>query len=145
MMQVKHVVKRTSYFEAACTVCKKKFTGKTANAAKEQALRCSEKPVEKKIFSIGDKVRNIEQRTCGSYNKPYYFRGRITKVLGPMLSDYDYECRWLGGKSKRLHGHVYQFEVTFTCPYCGEERTELYYAPMLKRAKQQPQKAVSKS
>lgn len=109
-----------------CSVCRTEYPNK------KTAARCEKRIREKKVFLIGDKVRNIEPRTCGLMGKVYVFSGRIVKILGLKPSDYEYEVKWLGGKAERVNGHVFEYEVAFNCPHCKEKRSEYYYAPELK-------------
>ena len=107
-----------------CPVCK------TAYPRKKDALRCEKLPVEKRAFRVGDKVRNIEPRTC-EQGKNYLFSGKVVRVLGPESSDYEYEVKWLGGKGERMNSHVFVYEVEFRCPHCKKQKRARYYAPEL--------------
>lgn len=119
---MKRVVTKTVSYE--CGICKKRYKNSS------EAKKCETRIVEKKKFRIGNKVQNLEPRTCGMNHKPYRFNGKVIKIYGPIVSDYEYEVKWLGGK--RINWHVFQYEVKFICPHCKEERSELYYAPELK-------------
>lgn len=90
-------------------------------------------PVETKVFGIGSRVKNVEKRQCTRERKPYTFSGVVTKIVGPEAPDYEYEVKWLGGKSERLGSHVFQYQVRFTCPHCKEIREHRYYAPELRK------------
>ena len=120
---MKQVVQRKTFY--MCSVCGTKYPNK------KTAARCEKRTREKKAFVIGDKVRNIEPRICGLMGEVYVFSGRVVKILGPKPSDYEYEVKWLGGKEKRVNGHVYLYEIEFKCPHCKEKRNEYYYAPEL--------------
>ncbi len=135
IMKAKFVSKVIRYYEARCFVCKTKYQSKSKSRAVEKALKCQKRPLEKQIFKKGDFVTNIEQRTCSITGRGYHFKGKIARILGPMLADYDYEVRWLGGIPSRVNGHVFQYEVSFICPLCREKRREFYYAPILKPAR----------
>ena len=131
-MKAKFVRKVTYYYEARCSVCKTKYKSKSEPKAVEKALQCKNRSLEEKIFKKGDLVTNVELRTCSITGGKYYFKGKVVRVLGPMLPDYEYEVKWLGGVSSRVNGHVFQYEVSFMCPHCKEARKEFYYAPLLK-------------
>lgn len=120
----KVVQKKTLY---VCSKCK------TKHSSKRVAEQCERMSIEKKAFRIGDRVRNIEQRMCNAKDKTYIFSGKIIKIIGPEPSDYEYEMKWLGGKRERVNAHVFQYEVEFKCPHCGEKGEHLYYAPELKK------------
>lgn len=109
-----------------CSKCRTKYSNK------KDAARCEKRTREKETFRVGDAVQNIEPRTCQMRQKNYIFSGRIAKIFGPKPSDYEYEVKWLGGKTERVNGHVFQYEIEFNCPRCGEKRQELYYAPELR-------------
>lgn len=119
----KVVEKKTLY---ACSKCR------TKHSNEKDAIRCEKMPIEKKEFRIGDRVRNIEPRTCDSKDKNYIFSGKVVKIIGPQPPDEEYEMKWLKGKPKRINSHVFQYEVEFRCPHCGERRGHLYYAPEIK-------------
>lgn len=121
---------RTQIFHQ-CETCGTEYSNKA------KAQKCEKRVLEFKKFSLGEFVRNIEKRICGVPPPPgksphYYFEGIVIKIIGPAVSDYDYECRWLGGKPDRLNGHVYQYEVQYVCPTCNQLETVLYYAPELR-------------
>lgn len=122
---MKRIVKKTVSYE--CNICKTTYKNPV------EAKKCETRIIEEKKFEIGDSVKNIEPRSCGIYHKPYHFQGKIVKIHGPIASDYEYEVKWLGGK--RVHWHVFQYEVKFNCPHCNEKRNEFYYTPELKTAK----------
>lgn len=119
-----------------CQTCGTKYGNKA------KARECEKRILEFKKFSIGERVRNLEKRTCGiiasgspalTRKSPhYYFEGIVIKIIGPQVSDYYYECRYLDGKPDRLNGHVYQYEVQYVCPVCDQLKTALCYAPELK-------------
>jgi len=113
---------RKTYWQ--CETCKTKYKDRGA------AQKCEAKPVEQKLFKVGDTVRNaMEPRFCLVHRKYYRFTGKIVKILGPKPPDEEYEIKWLS--SRGLHSHVFEYEVEFKCPYCQETRKELYYAPEL--------------
>ncbi len=120
----KTFIKTTGY---RCIICK------TVYNRRLKAKRCELKGIEKKLFKKDDSVCNKEQRVCGITEKPYRFRGKIVKIIGPMPPDYEYETKWLGGKAERLNNHVYEYEVKFSCPHCGQKKRSRYYAPELER------------
>mgnify|MGYP001604770733 CR=1 FL=1 len=117
------VEKKTLYL---CSKCKTRYPNK------KDAARCEKRTREKKTFRVGDKIQNIEPRTCQIKQRNYIFSGRVLRILGPKPSDYEYEVKWLGGEKERINGHVFQYEIEFNCPRCGEKRQERYYAPELK-------------
>ncbi|MDP3953932.1 MAG: hypothetical protein Q8Q06_00765 [bacterium] len=107
-----------------CETCKTKYRDRGS------AQKCEAKPIEQKLFKIGDTVRNaIEPRHCQIHGKWYRFTGKIIKILGPKPPDEEYEIKCLS--SRGLHNHVFEYQVEFKCPYCQETRKELYYAPEL--------------
>jgi len=115
--------------EYQCRTCRTKYT--SIRAAKE----CESRTREKKIYRVGDLVKNIEPRICYMPYKyqNYIFEGRVIRILGPKPSDYEYEVKWLGGVPERIKGHVFEYEVDYRCPRCGMQKTALYYAPELKK------------
>lgn len=133
-MEAKFVRKVICYYETSCSVCKTKYRSKDKSKAVGKALQCQKRPLEKKIFKKGDAVTNIELRTCSITGRAYYFKGKIARILGPMLAYYEYEVKWLGGIPNRVNGHIFQYEVSFICPHCKEKRLEIYYAPLLRPA-----------
>src|SRR3989344_4816404 len=92
-----------------CEVCKTKYR------TEKQAQECESRTKEMKIFWVG-----------------YMAIGKIVKIEGPVLPDYEYECKWLGGDPKRLNSHVYEYWLSFKCPHCGEKRKHPYYGPELR-------------
>ena len=121
---MRRVVQKKIFY--VCSTCRTRYSNK------KEALRCENRVRENKIFRVGDAVQNIEPRTCQMRQKNYIFSGRVAKILGPRPSDSEYELKWLGGKTERVKGHVFEYEVKFVCPHCDEERKERYYAPELK-------------
>lgn len=121
---MRKVVQRKTFY--MCSVCRTKYPNK------KEAARCEKRTCEKKSFSIGDTVRNIEPRTCWMNSEEYIFSGKVVRILGPKPSDYEYEVKWLGGKAERINAHVFQYEVEFNCPHCKEKEQARYHAPELK-------------
>ncbi len=110
-----------------CGKCKSRYK------SKEKALKCEARPAEPKLFRLGDLVKWREQYHCDRYNKNYFPKGRVVRVLGPMLPDEEYNIKWL---QNRLSGkHVFQYEVKWPCPYCGKPSGSLFYSPELKKLK----------
>ena len=109
-----------------CSKCRTKYS------SKKEATRCEKRIREKKAFCVGDAIQNIEPRTCQIKQRDYIFFGKIVRITGPKPSDYEYEVKWLGGKSERINGHVFHYDVEFNCPHCGEKRQGWYYAPELR-------------
>ncbi len=109
-----------------CSKCRTQYS------SKKNASRCEKRIREEKFFCVGDMVQNIEPRTCQLKNKNYIFSGKIIKILGPIPSDYEYEAKWLGGKSERLNAHVFVYQVKFLCPHCKKTKETRYYTPELK-------------
>ncbi len=107
-----------------CEVCGHRYH------TQNQALRCEVRIKEKKVFNKGDLVKGIERHVCDHWSGDKYFQpiGKITKILGPMRPDYEYETKWLGGKPERINGHIYLYEVTYLC-WCGKTRSYLYRTP----------------
>ena len=118
------IIQRTRYYQ--CEICETKYKDKS------QAQKCEQRKLENREFKNGDRVTSVEPRHC-YINKPYNFRGVVVKVIGPMPSDYDYECRHLGGKGQRLYSHVFQYEVEYICPVCLEVKRARYYGPEIKK------------
>ena len=108
-----------------CWVCGTKYR------SKKSAQKCEARTLEIREFSEGYWVRAKEKRHCGLTGKSYICEGIIVDVLGPMLPDEEYENKWLGGKTERLNGHVYQYEVQFICPCCNKLKRAFYYGPGL--------------
>lgn len=113
-----------------CEVCGTKY--RTAN----QAKKCEARVQEEKVFGKMDVVRILECRICSHMGKdrPCRSFGRIEKVIGPMLPDYEYEVKWLGGKAERLNGHVYLYLVRYLCK-CRRVRADIFRAPELRLLK----------
>lgn len=105
----------------------------TTYASKKRAQECEKRILEKRKFKEGDLVNNIKPRFC--CDKPYFFGGEVVKILGPMPSDEDYENRHLGGRSERVNGHVFMYEVSYICPHCLNLKSVRYYGPELKKRK----------
>ncbi len=107
-----------------CEVCRAKY--RTA----KQALKCKARIKEKQVFKVGDFVKGYEPHVCSHKGRDRNFltEGMVIKILGPMCPDYEYEVKWLGGKTERLNGHVYLYEVEYLC-LCGKSRKYLYRAP----------------
>ena len=120
---MKKIIERKIFYQ--CSVCKTKY------ANKKEALKCELRTLEKKVFEIGNYVKNIEPRFCQMRQKYYFFSGKITKITDPELPDVEYETRWLMNKKERLNAHVFLYQVKFRCPHCKETREERYYAPEL--------------
>lgn len=118
------VIKRKVFYR--CSGCKTKY------ANKKEALLCEKRILEKKVFNVGSRVKNIETRVCQKKQKRYFFSGIVTRIVGPELPDYEYEVKWLGGKEERLNAHVFVYQVKFRCPKCKETKCCRYYAPELK-------------
>lgn len=118
------IVERKVFYR--CSRCRTKY------ADKAKALQCEQRVLEAKVFTVGSRVKNIEPRFCITGQKQYFFSGRVTKIVGPELPDYEYEVKWLEGKKERLGAHVFMYEVKFRCPCCKEIKEVRYYAPELK-------------
>ena len=120
---MKKIVRTVTIFQ--CGICRTEYD-KASDAQK-----CEKRILEVKAFAKGDMVSNIEPRTCGIKN--YIFKGRVVRIVGPMASDYEYEVKWLRAIADRVNGHVFHYQVKFTCPCCKETREERYLAPELKK------------
>ena len=110
-------------------------TCKTDHKRDTDARACENMLVEENPFSVGDQVQNIEPRQCNVNGKNYFLKGHITKVVGPMPFDEEYERKWLGADPTRLGSHVYAYQVEFTCPHCrgnNAKQYAQYYTPELK-------------
>lgn len=121
---MKKIIQRKVLY--VCERCKTRYENR------KDALWCNARPLEKKIFRIGDTVSNLEPRTCLGAGKRYIFSGKIVKISKPQPADHEYEVKWLAGKRRRLDSHVFQYEVEFFCPHCKQKKRSLYYAPELK-------------
>src|SRR3989338_1595703 len=124
---MKKIVRKTTKITFRCSICKTEYD--TAG----DAQKCEKRVLEAMVFARGDRVSNIEPRTCQIHDKSYIFRGEIAKIIGPMASDYEYEVKWLGAVPERIHGHVFHYQVKLKCGHCRQTREELYYAPELKK------------
>src|SRR3990172_422212 len=94
-----------------CDVCKTEYLKKRA------AQRCEASPVEDREFRRGDAVRAVERRSCFLCRpKTYIVRGKVSKVIGPVLMDEEYSKKWLNGRG--LGMHVFQYVVAFVKPCC---------------------------
>lgn len=102
---------------------------------KSDAKNCERRTMEEKIFPIGARVKAKEPRICHLRDEIYYAKGRVAHIRGPEPSDYEYEVKWLGGDSKRLTMHVFQYQMNYSCPCCKKKKSALYYAPELKLLK----------
>lgn len=107
-----------------CGVCGTKYR------AAEKAKKCEARIKENKTFKKGDVVRGYERHVCSYMGEDREFQpeGRVIKVLGPMLPDYEYEVKWLDGRFERINGHVYLYEVAYKC-LCGKPRKDLFRTP----------------
>lgn len=124
---MKKFVKKIILYQ--CSICKTKYSKAS------EAKKCETRILEEKKFKIGDLVENIEPRICcGMDDRPYKFKGKIVKIIGPLPPDEEYEIKWLGGDSKRLNSHVWQYEVEYICPRCKEKKSHRYYTPEIKKS-----------
>ena len=122
---MRRVVKKTVLYQ--CKICKTEYS------TLKEVKKCEARGVEKKTFSVGDLVSNIEPRVCWKKSKGYIFRGKVVKIIGPMPADFEYECKWLKGQASRLNSHVFQYEVDYSCPHCKELKTARYFTPEIKK------------
>lgn len=105
-----------------CDVCKAEY-GKAA-----QAKNCEARPVEKKVFSVGDKVESITKRECGRTS--YVCCGTVAAVIGPEPYDPEILVKGYGLD----HGqHFFWYEVVYTCPVCKQKKRVRFLASSLKR------------
>ncbi|MEK7608328.1 MAG: hypothetical protein AAB495_02010 [Patescibacteria group bacterium] len=128
--KLKKIVQRIVWYQ--CEVCK------TRHPSKKEALRCEKKPVEEKIFSLGDTVQLNRFVYCHNLQHPSQkFRavGRIVRVRKPEPADEDYENRYLGGKRERKQSHVLSFEIKYKCPFCKKEKDALCLTPEMELVK----------
>lgn len=107
-----------------CEVCGTKY--RTA----EQAKKCEARIKENKTFKKRDVVRGYERHVCShkSGDEKFLPEGRVIKIFGPMIPDYEYEVKWLDGRFERINGHIYLYEVAYEC-LCGKQRSYLYRTP----------------
>lgn len=115
---IKIIPKRT-VMSYQCEKCKTKYI------SPKKALKCETMPVEKKLFKAGDSVSWKELNTCGARGKNYRLKGKITRIIGPALSDEEYNLKWLQNKLAGLH--VFQYKVHWKCPYCNLPQSGLFY------------------
>ena len=108
-----------------CETCGRKYHNELS------AVNCEKRKLERKIFKIGELVKNTTARQCHN-GKNYYFDGTVIDIRGPIPSDDEYEILILGGKEERMNSHVYQYEVKYVCPICKKIKTALLYSPQLK-------------
>lgn len=113
----------TSY---KCDVCKTSYTNR------KEAMRCEAKPVEKKLFEIGDRVvcRVVHVCNCQGFQK-FKFKpvGKIVRVLKPEPMDGE-DNKWVQ-RPDALEIHAYQYEIKFRCPKCRGKRGYVAYTPEL--------------
>ncbi len=122
---IKRVPSRTST-TYQCGKCKTKYR------SEKKALQCESQTTEEKLFKLGDRVTWREQRFCTSY-QPYYLKGNVRKISGPLLPDEEYNIKWLGSK---LSGkHVFVYVVKWRCPYCKEAMEGQFYSLELRKIK----------
>lgn len=112
--------------EYQCQVCKTKYP------TKKEALACESRALEEKKFVVGDLVEAKEERECLKHNESYSVRGIVTKIIDPQAPDEEYEIKWLRIPERRRQ-HVFQYEVTYHCPHCGEKCAPPYYAPEIEK------------
>jgi hypothetical protein len=101
-----------------CSVCKTDYDEAC------DARECEKRGAEKKIFRVGDKVRNRLERVCSRASRPYTFRGMIVKVSGPVAMDTDEAAR----RGVVNDVHLYEYEVKFNCPHYELQQRAIYYA-----------------
>lgn len=124
---MKKIVKKVVYYQ--CQTCLTDYS----KAA--EARRCDRRITEKKLFSVGDRVRGLKPCVKEKRQRQYEFQGKVVRIIGPQRADYEYEEKWLGAKLERLKSHVYQYEVEFHCPKCQEKNGDVFYAPELRAIK----------
>lgn len=124
---MKKIIQTITWYQ--CDICKTKYE-KASDAEK-----CEARTLEEKKFKVGDLVQAIEKRQCLSSegSKEYICKGKIVKIIGPMAPDEEYEIKWLN--SERLNNHVWEYEIEYICPHCGEKKGARYYAPEIRKTK----------
>lgn len=103
----------------------------TSYRNKKAALRCDAKPIEKKLFKIGELVRCKVVHTCTRHPRDFNFNpvGKVSRILGPQLTDCEYEAKWMGGYHNRRNSHVWLYQVESRCPRCHDKRSGRFYGP----------------
>lgn len=115
---MKKIIRTEAHYR--CDVCKTEYVKKHA------AQRCESRPIEDRAFRRGDAVRAVERRSCFICRpKTYIARGKVSKVIGPVLMDEEYSKKWLGGR--KLDMHVFRYVVTFVKPCYHSNKSALYY------------------
>ncbi len=113
-----------------CEVCGTKYSNRS------QAEKCERRTLEDRLvrFKKGNRIEVKVIHSCNHVGtgpqKLFSPVGIVIKVIGPVLSDLEYEVKWLGGKPDRVNGHVFQYLVRFQC-VCGKTREGLFYLPEL--------------
>jgi len=132
MKKIITVVPRRVIHSYQCETCGTKYS------KKEQAQKCEARIKEKKFFKKGDLVKgSAEYHACNHTGTDLSFlpKGKVIRVIGPILPDYEYEVKWLGAKAERLNGHIYLYEVEFPCKCRRVTRYYLFRSPELKLVK----------
>jgi len=123
---ISHVpAKTTTSYQ--CAKCKTKYRSKA------RALQCELLITEEKAFKVGDRVRWCEELHCSAVNKNYWMDGKVQKILGPALPDFEYNAKWLGGKL--FDKHIFMYEVSWKCPHCKLSCSGRYYSLELGKIK----------
>lgn len=113
----------TSY---KCAVCE------TSYGNKKDALRCEAKPVEEKLFNVGDLVVCRVVHTCERHPKDFHFKpvGKVVRIFKPQPMDGE-DNKW-AQMPNASEIHAYQYEIGFRCPNCHHARGYVAYAIELK-------------
>lgn len=112
--------------------------------SEKSAEKCEARPLEVQPFRIGDYAIWRESKMCDCSKRAFVPHGEIVDIIGPHRPDYEYEVKWLGGDRKRLASHVFEYELSYRCPRCGDRKRQRFYAPELKRTKRLPLRRAKK-
>lgn len=97
-----------------CTVCGKKYK------SEEEAQRfCGSYKLEPPRFAVGDRVSIREILHCSQCGKDYRPEGQVTEVIGPTVGNLVHKD---GTLNRAVWGHVYQYAVARSCPYCHDKK-----------------------
>ena len=119
MRKITRTIPERTISRYQCENCKIKYY------SPKRALKCEAMPVEKKYFRVGDTVSWREMNTCSAYNKNYRLKGKIKRIIGPILPDEEYNLKWLQSRLTKLH--AFEYEVHWKCPYCDMSCSGLFY------------------
>lgn len=125
MRIIRQIIPRKIEVWYQCKICKTKYR------SPEQALACEARPLESKVFSVGDFVAVKEKRPC-TCGRQYTLHGQVVKKLGPQVPDDEYEVKWIQIPGRRGQ-HVFMYQVEGLCPHCKEKRSTHCYGPEISK------------